>query len=473
MSIPSGWAEIVSARYLGATITLCLGVALLSFNVFLAAVAIPSAVTELGGVPLISWATTLFLVFAIMGGVAAANLKARFGARWALIGAAIVFVIGSTLATLAGSMPELLAGRALQGLGEGIVAAICYALIPELFPSRLVPKVFGAESVVWALAAFVGPVLAGILTETISWRAAFALNLPVGAIFIVLVLRIVPRHVAGNSRPQALPYVRLGLIGLAIVVISIASLAPNPPFIALCLLVAGLMLYAVVRRDAATGAKLFPTNAFRLGDPVGAGLLVVLLMPVAQSGAAVYLVYMLLELWSFGPMFAGLAGALMSICWSIAAICVAGVKTHASRMRLIRTGPALLVLGLFGLGSAVYLNQLWLVISSQILIGAGFGVSWAYLSQTIMETARPGERDTASALLPTIQSAGYGIGAAIAGLAANSAGLAFALTPDAIRAAMIAVFSLCAVLSLLGLYAAFAMTRAVPAPSADAAVSLN
>jgi predicted MFS family arabinose efflux permease len=128
---------------------------------------------------------------------------------------------------------------------------------------------------------------------------------------------------------------------------------------------------------------------------------------------------------------------------------------------------------LFGLGSAVYLNQLWLVISSQILIGAGFGVSWAYLSQTIMETARPGERDTASALLPTIQSAGYGIGAAIAGLAANSAGLAFALTPDAIRAAMIAVFSLCAVLSLLGLYAAFAMTRAVPAPSADAAVSLN
>src|SRR5690606_25704055 len=110
-----------------------------------------------------------------------------------LIGAALVFVLGSALAGAAGSMPELLFGRALQGLGEGIVAAICYALIPELFPSLLVPKVFGAEAVVWALAAFLGPVLSGFLTEAISWRAAFLVNLPFGAIFITLVLLVVPR----------------------------------------------------------------------------------------------------------------------------------------------------------------------------------------------------------------------------------------------------------------------------------------
>ncbi len=54
-------------------------------------------------------------------------------------------------------MTEVLIGRALQGVGEGIVAATCYALIPELFPSRLVAKVFGAEAVVWAVAAFGGP----------------------------------------------------------------------------------------------------------------------------------------------------------------------------------------------------------------------------------------------------------------------------------------------------------------------------
>ncbi len=464
MSSLSAWAEIVSVRYIGATVTLCLGVALLSFNVFLAATAIPSAVIELDGIPLIAWSTTLFLVFAIMGGAAAANLKARFGARKVLIGAALVFVAGSALASVAASMPQLLAGRALQGLGEGVVAAVCYALIPELFPSRLVSRVFGAESVVWALAAFIGPVLAGYLTEVISWRAAFAVNLPMGAIFIGLALAIVPRQEALSGIPERLPFIRLGLIGIAIIIVSVASLLSDPLSIAFCLLLAGILLFGVVRRDAGAAAKLFPTAAFRLGDPVGAGLAVVLLMPIAQAGAAVYLVYMLQELWDFGPLLAGLSGALMSICWSVVAIAIAGVASHRGRMRLIRLGPALLALGLFGLAGAVLSETLWPVFLAQIFIGAGFGTSWAFLSQTIMETARPGERDRASALLPTIQSAGYGIGAAIAGLAANSAGLALAQTPEAVRAAMLAVFILCALLSTLGLYAAFAMTRAVPAP---------
>lgn len=462
MSAPSGWAEIISMRYIGATTTLCLGVALLSFNVFLAATAVPTAVIELDGLALIAWSTTLFLVFAIMGGTAASTLKARFGARKALVGAALVFLAGSLLATIAGSMTELLAGRALQGLGEGVVAAICYALIPELFPSRLVPKVFGTESVVWAMAAFIGPALGGLLTETVSWRAAFAANLPMGAIFVALTILVVPRGAPSPALAVRLPLVRLAMIGLAIIIVSIASLLQNPFLIGLCLVTSGVMLALIVLRDANARTRLFPTAAFDLRDPVGAGLAVVLLMPVAQSGAAVYLVYMLQELWDFGPTLAGFSGALMSIVWSVAAIAVAGAKTHRTRMGLIRIGPALLAAGLFGLALAVIASQLWLVFVAQALIGCGFGVSWTYLSHTTMQTARPGERDTASALLPTIQSAGYGIGAAMAGLAANSAGLAVAETPDAVRTAMVAVFALCAVLSVFGLFAAFAMTRAVP-----------
>ena len=66
-----------------------------------------------------------------------------------------------------------------QGAGEGLVAAVAFSLIPQLFPPRLVSKLFGAEAIVWAAAAFGGPVLAGIITELISWRAAFLVNLPI------------------------------------------------------------------------------------------------------------------------------------------------------------------------------------------------------------------------------------------------------------------------------------------------------
>ena len=457
MTVASGWAAIISPRYIGATVTLCLGVALLAFNGFLVSTSLPTAVEELGGVALLSWATTVFLVFAIMGGAGAALLKARLGARAALIAAAAVFLLGSLIASVAGAMPELLVGRALQGLGEGIVAAICYALIPELFPSALVPKVFGAESVVWALAAFGGPVLSGALTETISWRAAFAVNLPIGAIFVALVLFIVPPG-ARQKSPGWLPIVRLLLIGVAIMVVSVGGLLASPVLTGLCLLIAGATLWSVIARDRTAQTPLFPTNAFSFNDVVGAGLWVILLMPLAQAGSAVFLVYALQYIFGLPPTFAGMVGAIMAITWSTVAIAVAGVPVRV-RPVLIRIGPVLLVTGLALLALALLAGNLALIVVAQALIGASYGASWAYTSQTIMEAARPEERDRASALLPTIQSAGYGIGAAIAGLIANGAGIAAAQTPAALTGVFVVTFALCAALSLPAVGAALAMTR--------------
>ena len=160
------WGELFTQRYWAATVTLCLGVALFAFNAFLVSTALPTAVREIGGVAVIAWATSIYLALSIVGGAAAARLKARYGARAALIASAVLFLGGTLLAATASSMTEILIGRALQGIGEGIISALCYTLIPELFPGRLIAKVFGAEAVVWATAAFGGPLLAGLVTET-------------------------------------------------------------------------------------------------------------------------------------------------------------------------------------------------------------------------------------------------------------------------------------------------------------------
>src|SRR5690606_6497302 len=122
-AVEGRWAEIFQPRYASVTLILCLGVSLLAFNSFVATVSLPTAVRELGGVALISWAVTLFLVFAIIGGSGAALLKQRLGARTGLLVSAGVFLVGTLVATFALSMPVVLLGRALQGLGEGVVAA--------------------------------------------------------------------------------------------------------------------------------------------------------------------------------------------------------------------------------------------------------------------------------------------------------------------------------------------------------------
>ncbi|MGO4725855.1 MULTISPECIES: MFS transporter [unclassified Inquilinus] len=457
-TIGGRWGELFTRRYGAAVATLCLGVALYALNGFLVSTSLPTAVTELGGVDLISWAFTVYLVAAIVGGAAAAMIKHRIGTRPALMASAAAFLVGTLVAGLAGSMPMVLVGRLFQGAGEGVIAAICYALIPELFPSRLLPKVFGAEAIVWAAAAFGGPLLSGVLTETVSWRAAFLINVPLILIFVALVAVVVPPD-RGERKRVAVPFLRLSGCAVGIMLVSVAGIVPHSWQAALCVAAAMAVLAGVVLLDRRSPDRLFPSDAFTFRSTVGAGLWVVLLMPLAQAATSVYLNITIQHLWGYGPTMAGYVSALMALSWSGSAILVANVARPAVQARLIRLGPFLLAVGLLGVMVALVSGQPWLLMLCQILIGTGFGLSWAFLSQAVMEAARPGERDAASGLLPTLQSGGYAIGAAVSGLVANEAGMAGAGGAAEIIHAAAWVFGVAAVLGTLGFLASFGVRR--------------
>lgn len=458
------WAEIFGPQYLAATVILCLGVALFAFNTFLSSTALPTAVNELNGVELISWATTLFLVFAIIGGAGAVLVKQRLGSRWALLSMAGVFLLGSIVAATAGSMNQVLVGRAIQGLGEGVVAALCFALIPELFPNRLVPKVFGMQAVIWAIAGFGGPAGAGALTEFVSWRAAFFVNVPLVLIFCLMVALVVPAKAAGAVK-SGFPGLRLLAIGGGILLIAVASLLPLP----LALLTAGIAALALVGAvwlDRRSDAPLTPTGAFWARTPLGPGFWVVLLMPVAGAVTAVYLVMLLQQLWGYGPTLAGAVGAVMAVFWSLSSVTVANVRRRSTRKILIRTGPILLAIGLVGVLGGLLLTQPALLIGAQALIGMGFGMSNGYIMLTLIEASGDAERDRTSALIPTTQSAGNAIGAALAGLAANAAGYAVATSDSDVLAAIIPLFLTGTIAALGASACAFAMVGRIQAPLA-------
>ena len=456
-TVEGRWAEIFGPRYLPVTTILALGVSLFAFNAFLSSTALPSAVQELGGIEVISWATTLYLVFAIVGGAAAAMLKRRLGSRLSLLSLAGVFLVGTLIAALAGSMSQVLVGRAVQGFGEGVVAALCFALIPELFPSRLVPKVFGMQAMVWAVAAFGGPAGAGALTELISWRAAFLVNVPIVLIFGTMVLLIVPRGEPQNSA-HGFPGLRLLTIGGGTMMVALAAIAP--PLEAAALLVGAVAaLCAAVWLDRRSSERLMPLDAFSTNSAVGAGLWMFLLMPIAGAATGVYLVLLLQQLWGYGPTQAAIIGAVMAIGWSTASITVANVKRRSTRRVLIRTGPVLLAVGLVGVLIALETTQLALLIVAQLAIGMGFGISNGYIMLTIMEASVDAERDRTSALLPTTQSAGNALGAALAGVAANAAGYAVATDAAAILSAIVPLFVVAVAFAGLAFIAALRMVH--------------
>lgn len=456
-TVEGRWAEIFGPRYLAVTTILALGVSLFAFNAFFTSAALPSAVQELGGIEVISWATTLYLVFAIVGGAAAALFKRRLGSRGSLLGLAGVFLVGTLIAATAGDMSQVLVGRAIQGFGEGVVAALCFALIPELFPSRLVPKVFGMQAMVWAIAAFGGPAGAGALTELISWRAAFLVNVPLVLIFGAMVLLVVPQG-ERVTQSNGFPGLRLVTIGGGTMLVALAAIAP-PMQAGLLLAIAAVALIMAVWLDRRSIERLMPPDAFSLRSAVGSGLWMFLLMPIAGAATGVYLVLLLQQLWGYGPTQAAIIGAVMAIGWSLSSVTVANVRRRSTRRILIRLGPVLLALGLVGVFAGLQLTQPVILIVAQLAIGMGFGISNGYTMLTIMEASSDAERDRTSALLPTTQSAGNALGAALAGVAANAAGYAQATDNAAILLAIVPLFVVAVVFAGLAFLAALRMVH--------------
>jgi MFS family permease len=435
----SHWRALFGNQYLITTLMLCIGVGLYAFNAFLVSTTLPSAVAEIGGARLLPWASTLYLAASIVAGASAATLKSRVGSRAALIGTTLVFLLGTMLAANASSIAGIIAGRILQGLGEGVVAAVCYMLIPEIYPRHLIAKVFGLEACVWALAAFGGPVLAGLVTETISWRAAFLINIPIVAIFLATAA-FVPTQRTVLALKTAIPAGRLTLLLFAFILLLGANLTAltisRNTMIGLAL--AALVLFVVLDKSALQ--SILPRGAFSCATPVGLGLWSVLLMPFAQASSGVYLVYSLQHLWHMGPTTAGAMGALIALSWSATAIGVANIGNGGTQKALIVVGVAVEACGLAGVAFAIAHPSLPLLTLSLIAVGAAFGMGWSFLNQTLMMASPDSDRDKTSALLPTLQSAGYALGAAFAGLVANSAGFSEAASDAVVRHAVSASF---------------------------------
>jgi MFS family permease len=439
-ALPDGrWLDLLTPRHVATTVMLCMGVALFAFNGFLVTTVMPSAIAEIGGGDLIAWSVSLYLIGSIVSGASAAALKSRFGARLVMFIATLLFLVGTLAAALATSMPQVLLGRMAQGVGEGIVAALCYALIPALYPARLVPKVFGAEAMVWAVASFGGPFAAGWLTESLSWRAAFLVNIPLGLIFLVLAFKTAtPRDISEAS--SRIPFAPLILLATGMLVLLSAGAMVGLQVSALTVAVGLLLIGTSVIRDRKAAHRLMPQGAFGLGSTVGAGLWVVLLMPVAQATSAVYTVFGLQHVFGYGPTAAGGFGAISAMSWSVVAVLIANLTSPSARRRAIQGGPVLQCAGMMLVATGMAVHILPVLILGQVLVGAAFGSSWSYLNQMLMAASPAGERDKTSGLLPTLQSAGYAIGAALAGLTANSLGFAGSSDPGRLHFILSATF---------------------------------
>jgi MFS family permease len=193
---------------------LMLAVLLAALDQTIVATALPTIVGELHGLEHMSWAVTAYLLAATIGLIVYGKLGDQFGRKPVFVLAILVFLLGSALAGLAQTMGQLIAFRALQGIGGGGLTIGAQAIVGEFLAPRERGRYLGAFFGMFGLASVAGPLLGGYLTDAWSWRWCFYINLPLGAVTLAIVTAVLrlPRH---PTRPH-LDYLGAALLAAAV-----------------------------------------------------------------------------------------------------------------------------------------------------------------------------------------------------------------------------------------------------------------
>ena len=445
-----------------------LGIGLHATIWYMATTAMPSAVEELDAAAYLSWATSLYLMTSILGGAMLPPVKARFGPRSSMMVAGLIVVAGGILASMAPNVGFILAGRAIQGLGEGFLLALSYTLVRELFDNALVPRVGGIEAITWACSVFIGPLLGGWLTDIGTWRLAFfgsgMLPLPMMALGWV----ILRRH-PYETMAQTAPLLRLSLLAIGVMAIAVAdrmsSLVEGQagPLLGFAAVPFGVVVIALtIGLDRRCQHKLFPTAFPGFRHPASLGIWVLALMALSEAAVYVYGPYILQIYRGLTPTWAGYFGAIHAIAWSLTAMMAAPLGTRWHNLAIV-AGPTLLAIGLAGLAFTLADSPLPIIAIAMVPIGCGFGISYSFLTQRIMGTADAGEEDATIASMSTIFGMGGAISAAVSGLIGNSIGLDGPLTTETVAEASLVLYGGGAVLAILGILCAWRLVHAYAA----------
>ncbi len=184
------YATLNKGQLVGTIIGLQLTLFLAALDQTIVATAMPRIIAQLNGFDRYAWVTTAYLLTSTASGPIFARISDIYGRKWVLLPAAVFFLLTSLLCGAAGQFPilgmdgmtQLIVFRGLQGVGGGVIMAIVFTVIGDIFAPAERGKYMGLFAGVWGLASMIGPALGGWLTDHWSWRWIFYVNLPVGLV---------------------------------------------------------------------------------------------------------------------------------------------------------------------------------------------------------------------------------------------------------------------------------------------------
>ena len=275
--------------------------------------AMPTITSALGGRSHYAWVFTAFLLASTLGVMLAGKLADQLGRKPVFLGGVAVFLAGSTLCGVAHGMVALIAFRALQGLGAGVIQPTTMTITADLYTLEERAKMQAVITGFWGLANVLGPVLGGLIVGHMSWRWVFLVNLPVGLLAALLLAKSYKDPERAPSRADILGPI-LGGVATAFALIALER-ETSAVLRVIFLLAAVATAYAFWKQQKAATVKVVPFEHLR-DRTVQAGL-----AGGVVAGALLYATSAYVPLWmtgrGHGALTAGFALVPMLACWAV------------------------------------------------------------------------------------------------------------------------------------------------------------
>ncbi|HEX5189325.1 MAG TPA: MFS transporter [Streptosporangiaceae bacterium] len=461
------WAAERRALTLGlaATITFVAAEALAVVTVM------PLVARDLRGLSLYGYVFSAFLLGTMVGIVAAGRAADKRGPATPYVTGIVVFAAGLTIAGLAPSMPVLIAGRTLQGLGAGAVPAVAYVAIGRSLPERLRARMMAVLSTAWVAPGLAGPALSAEVARYFGWRWVFLGLLPfialTGPVAIPALVRLGREPApAGEGQPHRLidgigVAVCAGLVlgGLTLAVGSatgqVAGRSAGAPLSLPSVLAGAALTVAGLAVGLAVLRRLLPAGTLSARYGLPATMLSRGLLTFCFFGADAFVTLAITILRHRSPVLAGVAVTGTTLSWTAGSWFQARMNSRWEARRLIRIGLVIILAGIGGLtamldsGVAVAVG-----IAAWTVAGLGMGMSYAPTTLLMLAEAPTGREGWASASLNLSDVLGGALGIGVGG-AAISAAVRFGWS---LSAGLAAAFAITAAAGA----ACFAVTRRLP-----------
>ena len=422
---PQPWGETLSRRRIAAVIVaVMLGMLLSAVDQTVVGTAMPRIIADLNGLSHYAWVATAYLLASTASMPIWGKLSDAFGRKRFFILGMAIFMIGSALCGQANGMTELIAFRALQGLGAGAMMPISQAIIGDIFPPAQRARWSGVLMSVFAVATIIGPLLGGWITDNYSWRWVFYVNLPVGIAALTAAVVALPGHVSLHK--HRIDYSGATLLVAAAVPLLLAFSWAGSEYawgswqIVSLFAFSGVMWVAFLLREARAAEpvinpRLFRNSIFRVSA------LASMLQSAAMFGAIMFLPLFVQGVQGKSATNSGIILMPMMLGAMVTSIGAGQILSRTGRYKwLVVGGFACVTLGAFLLSRMGVTTSSAALAVNMVVMGLGLGISMSSFT-VIVQNQYPSHRlGEVTGGLQFFRSIGATVGMAIFGTILNN-----------------------------------------------------